>query len=266
MSGLRVNGLTAGYGRRHILRDLSLPLLPSGSLVALVGANGVGKSTLLRALAGLQPATGHIELDGQDISRHSAAQRAGRVAYLPQTLPQGSSLLAYETVLAANRAVPSGVAPEALQQAIAELFAVLDLEPLAMRRLDELSGGQRQMVGLAQVLVRRPQLLLLDEPTSALDLRWQLKVLETVRQITREQGSVALLAIHDINLALRFCDQLVLLGEGGLLAAGCPQQVLDSELLRRAYGIEGRVERCSQGFSLVLADRALPIPQRENPA
>src|SRR5690606_37434824 len=125
------------------------------------------------------------------------------------------------------------------------------------RKLTEMSGGQRQMVGLAQVLVRQPQLLLLDEPTSALDLHWQLNVLETVREATRASGAIALVASHDINLALRFCDQLLVLGPSGLLAQGAPAAVLTSALLRDTYDIEGRVESCSKGFPIVLTDRAV---------
>ncbi|MGF7207093.1 ABC-type cobalamin/Fe3+-siderophores transport system ATPase subunit [Skermanella aerolata] len=108
------------------------------------------------------------------------------------------------------------------------------------------------------MLVRNPRLLLLDEPTSALDLRWQLTVLETVRRIADAERSICVIAIHDINLALRFCDHVVVLGHGRILASGPPTHALDSDVLRHAYGIEARVEQCSRGFRLVLADRALP--------
>ena len=115
------------------------------------------------------------------------------------------------------------------------------------------------MVGLAQVLVRAPRLLLLDEPTSALDLRWQLQVLQAVRQRVQQQGSVGLVAVHDLNLALRFCQRVLVLGGGTVLAQGDPAQVLTPALLRQAYGVQARVERCSQGHLLVLADAALPV-------
>ncbi len=120
-----------------------------------------------------------------------------------------------------------------------------------------MSGGQRQMVGLAQVLVRQPGLMLLDEPTSALDLHWQLNVLNAVRAATRHNGAIALVASHDLNLALRFCDQVLVLSPGGKATLGLAEQVLTPALLAHTYGIEARIERCSHGHPIVLADRPL---------
>lgn len=130
---------------------------------------------------------------------------------------------------------------------------------LALRPLAQVSGGQRQLAGLAQSLVRDPAVLLLDEPTSALDLRWQLAVLQTVRTLTADRSCLALIAIHDINLAARFCDRLLILGNGGLLADATPADALTPEVLARAYAVEARVEPCSAGYPVVLADRALPV-------
>lgn len=251
---LDVRGLTAGYRRRRILDGLDLPAFRGGELVAVVGANAAGKSTLMRALAGLIPIRGEVRLDGEDLGALPAAERLKRAGYLPQSLPQGSSLVAYESLVAALRTVAPSMPRDQMEKRVEQVFDELGLRKLAFRRLGELSGGQRQMLGLAQVLARRPRLLLLDEPTSALDLRWQIQVLERVRHAT-DTGGIALVAIHDLNLALRFCDRLVVLKDGALLAAGDPMDVLDAELLSRAYGIEGRVERCSHGYPIVQADR-----------
>lgn len=254
MDGLHIDALSAGYRGRIVIDAISLPQLAPGSLVALLGANAAGKSTLLKAVAGLLPAQGRICVDGQDLARQSPVRRLRQLGYLPQALPQSSALIVYEILLAAARAAGQG--GQAAEAAIGEALDRLGLRELALRRLDELSGGQRQLVGLAQVMVRKPRLLLLDEPTSALDLRWQLRVLQAVRALCREQGAICLLAIHDLNLALRHADQIVVLGGGRLLAAGAPAAVMNSELLRAAYGIEARVERCSQGYPMVLADQA----------
>ncbi|WP_133490508.1 ABC transporter ATP-binding protein [Alcanivorax sp. 24] len=256
---LEIHDLRVAYGRRRVLHGLNPPPLEEGQVVALVGGNGTGKSTLLKALAGLQPGTGRVVLDGEDIQPLNATRRAGCLAYVPQALPQGSALLAYEAVLSGSRALPSPLNREQLERRLAGLFERLELTGLGLRPLSELSGGQRQMIGLVQALVRQPRLLLLDEPTSALDLRWQLKVLETVRDHCRERHSGALIALHDLNLALRFCDRMIVLHDGAVLAAGAPDSALNADILRRAYGVEGRVERCSLGFKLALADRALPI-------
>ena len=256
MAGLIVEGLHAGYRKREVIAALDLPPIADGALVALLGSNAAGKSTLLKAIAGLVRAQGRIELDGVALDGLGHAERMCRVGYLPQALPQGSSLVVYETLLASARVAQAGTGGSASDDVIESVLDLLDLRELALRRLDELSGGQRQMVGLAQVLVRAPRLMLLDEPTSALDLRWQLKVLQSVRRLTREQGCISLIAIHDLNLALRYADMVIVLHEGRLLAAGRPETVMSSEVLRAAYGIEGRVEFCSRGYPIVLADHA----------
>ncbi|WP_029008088.1 ABC transporter ATP-binding protein [Azospirillum halopraeferens] len=254
--GLTLGGLTAGYGRRRVLEGIDAGPIPPGSLVALIGCNGAGKSTLLKALAGLVAAAGAAALDSYDLLAMTPARRVRLTGYLPQTLPQGSVLVAYEAVTSALRAARPDLPAAEAERRVQAVFDRLGLEPLALRRLTELSGGQRQRIGLAQAMVRRPRLLLLDEPTSALDLRWQLNVLESVRSLADRDGCIALLAMHDINLALRFCDRTLVLGGGRLLADG-PPAALDGALLRRAFGIDGRVETCSRGYRIALADRAL---------
>lgn len=266
-AGLSISGLSAGYGGRMVLQRLDLPPTPPGTLVALVGPNAAGKSTLLKAIAGLLPAIGGIRLDGEELAGQPPARRLRRIGYLPQALPQASALVAYEALLSALSATdPARPRPQA-EAAIEQVLTALDLRDLAFRRMGELSGGQRQMVGLAQVMVRRPRLLLLDEPTSALDLRWQLRVLAGVRRLAEADQAIALFAIHDLNLALRFCDRIVVLREGRVLAAGEPAAVFDAELLARAYGVQGRVERCSLGHHIVIVDRERtePAPASTHP-
>ncbi|MES2942318.1 MAG: ABC transporter ATP-binding protein [Pseudomonadota bacterium] len=255
-NGFELRGLSVGYPGHPVLAALDLAPVPPGSLLAVVGPNAVGKSTLLKAIAGLRPASGHIVLDGVDMAQLSPRERLRRIAYLPQALPQASSLVAYEAMLSSLRASRPDLSVPQVEAAIEAVFGQLGLKGLAFRPLNQLSGGQRQMVGLAQVIVRESRLLLLDEPTSALDLRWQLQVLQAVRGIVNKSQAIALMAIHDLNLALRFCDRIVVLGAGRVLAAGEPAEVMTAALLRRAYAVEARVERCSQGHLIVLADRA----------
>lgn len=254
---LSIRALNVGYARRAVLSQLTLAPIAAGTLAAVVGPNAVGKSTLLKAIAGLRIAQGEICLGTQNLAALSPRERLRMVGYLPQSLPQTTSLVAYEAMLSALRASRSDLSVAHIERLIENVFQTLAIETLALRRLDQLSGGQRQMIGLAQVIVREPKLLLLDEPTSALDLRWQLQVLETVRNQVQQSGSIALVAIHDLNLALRFCNHLIVLGNGAALAAGRPEVVLTPELLRRAYGVEARIERDSKGHLLVLVDHAL---------
>ncbi|MGR4869106.1 ABC transporter ATP-binding protein [Variovorax sp. LARHSF232] len=257
-STFRIDALGVAYGGRPVLSQLSLADVAPGSLVGVLGPNGVGKSSLLRAIAKLVPAQGHARLGGLDLLHCRHDEHLAHVAYLPQTLPQASTLRVLEVVTGALRAtcpdLPAGEREARLQAVLAEL----QLLPMALRRLDELSGGQRQMVGLAQVFVRRTPLMLLDEPTSALDLRWQMLALQALRQAARERGAIVCLAMHDLNLAARCCDRLVLLGARGLLADGVPSAVLRSDMLREAFHVEARIERTAGQAQVVLVERALP--------
>ncbi|WP_024930223.1 ABC transporter ATP-binding protein [Methylophilus sp. OH31] len=245
------------YGRHQLLKDINTDILPAGQIIALVGANGAGKSSTLRALSGLCHMHGQALLDGQDLGQLPMVTRARQVAYMPQSLPQASSLTVYETVLSAIRTTSPQLSATVSHQRIEQVFTTLGLHLLAMRPLIELSGGQRQMVGLAQLLAREPRLLLLDEPTSALDLRWQLCLLEALRAHVTQQQTVCLMAIHDLNLAIRFCDTMLVMAHGRLIARGSPSQILTPALLQAAYGIEARIEPCSLGTPMVIAERAM---------
>ncbi|CAO3383011.1 ABC transporter ATP-binding protein [Azospirillum argentinense] len=257
---LRIAGLGAGYPRRRIIHDLTLPPLEPGTLTALIGPNGAGKTTLLRALAGLLPATGDVRHGGRALLPMSPGERAHHVTYMPQSLPRGVALTALDSVVTALRVSPAGEGRSdavVRSQAHAEADAVLqrlEIGHLAFSVLDELSGGQRQLVSLAQAIVRRPKILLLDEPTSALDPRHQIDVMEAVRETATAEGTIVLAVLHDLNLALRWADRIVLLSGGALVSAGRPEEAVTPATLAATYRIAARVERCSQGRPHILFD------------
>lgn len=251
---LRTEHLQLAYGKRVIIDDLSIAGLVPGTVTALLGPNGSGKSTLLKGLAGLQPIRhGHIQLDEQDLARCSPAERARQLVYLPQSLPADVHLRVMESVLVAANASRLGDTHTDLP-AILDLLDRLGIGGLAMHYLDQLSGGQKQLVGLAQALIRRPRLLLLDEPLSALDLNYQFHVMDLLRQATRDQGLITLIVLHDLNIALRHSDHALLIQNGTLLAQGRPEAVITTETLAQAYGVQGRIEPCSRGTLQVLID------------
>lgn len=260
MTGLLVQELSAGYGGRPIVEGLTLPSLGAGEVVSVVGPNGAGKSTFLRALAGLIPAKGSILLDQVELTGLSLAGRAKRVTYMPQTLPQGVALTVLETVVAAIRATPLPDAAFTDAQAVERAFEVLQrigAEALAGQRLDRLSGGQKQLAGLAQALAREPRLLLLDEPTSALDLYYQLRVLDLARVAAAERGMTVMIVLHDLQAAARVSDRIVVMAKGRLAAFGAPDEAVTPDILAQVYRVSARVQRCERGVLQVLIDDVL---------
>lgn len=257
--GLQIEGLSVAYGRRRVIESLGIAPLRAGTLTVVLGPNGSGKSTLLRALAGLVRAQGSITLEGQELQHASLAERARRIVYLPQALPAAVHLRVIESLLAARKASPHTTrplqagSPDAVTQAAA-LLEHLGIAHLAMRHLDELSGGQSQLAGLAQALIREPRVLLLDEPLSALDLNHQFHVMQLVREQTRRHGMTTLVVLHDLGAALRHADRVIVLKQGQLLADGPPAQAITPALLAHVYGVQARVEPCSQGLPQVIVD------------
>ena len=243
MSALVIRGLSAGYRGREVIRGLDLGPLEQGSVTALVGPNAAGKSTLLRAIAGLIPVDGSIHLDGEEIVGLDVRARAARIGFMPQTLPQRISLSVFESVLVALKASNLAGGSVALAEARGRVMAALarvDLAHRASDHLDRLSGGQRQLASLAQALVREPSLLLLDEPTSALDLRHQFAVMAMARDLAREDR-IVVVVLHDLGLAARWADRIVVLREGAVRAVGKPQIALTPEVLADTWGVEARL-------------------------
>ena len=249
--GLLIRHAQVKYGRRVVIADASLPELRPGTLTALIGPNGAGKSTLLRGLAGLEPMAGSISLQGQPLAPMSVAQRARLITYMPQHLPPGLGLSVTESIMAALRV--GGGAGDYLEQAYGALQRI-GIEQLVDNMLNALSGGQRQLVSLAQLIARQPKVMLLDEPTSALDLSYQLRVMECVREMVREHRLIAVIVMHDISLAARYADHIAVLRQGAVMDFGSAEQVLTPQLFARVYGVKARVERCSQQTLQVLVD------------
>ena len=251
---ISIDRLNVRYGSRPALTDLSLGPLPGGTMTALVGPNAAGKSTLLRALAGVVRSNGRVDLDGRDLLTMGFRERAKHLAFMPQTLPSGIELSVLESVLHALRASPTfdtrHVDP--VQRAYAALDG-LGLAEIAAQSMDRLSGGQRQMASLAQALVRSPRLLLLDEPTSALDLRHQIDVMSAIRDFA-ESGAIVIAVLHDLSLAAHWAGHMVVMSTGHVHSSGAPCDVVTPRMLEDVYGVQARIERCSRGTMQIAVD------------
>jgi len=258
--GLQIRNFTAGYPKRAVIRELNVPKLPRGEITVLLGPNGSGKSTLLRALAGLNRAQGEMILDGHDLMQMPFSKRAEQVVYLPQSLPAGVPLHVLESIIVAQRASGGRSHQSQTTAQVMDLLKLLGIEHLALSYLDQLSGGQKQLVGLAQSLIRQPSLLLLDEPLSALDLNYQFHVMDLVRRETRKRNIITVVVVHDINIALRHGDNVLMLKDGQLIADGQPEAVITAQSLAKVYGVRGRIERCSQGTPQILIDGLVDTP------
>lgn len=245
-----------GYAKKPLFEQLAIPQIQHGQLVALIGANGIGKSSLLKAIAGLLKVKGDLYLNQLPLSEMTAKERLQHIGYVPQALPQTTPLTPFEMLRNAMLHLQQVPEPQ-INKRIAQVFEQLEITDIAFKPLSQLSGGQRQMVAVANVLTRSPQLLLLDEPTSALDLRWQLKVIDTLKKQVQQTNCITIIAIHDVNLALRFSDQVWVLGQDGYSDFGKSKDVVNSEMLAQIYGIEARVETCSQGYPIVITDAAV---------
>jgi iron complex transport system ATP-binding protein len=238
---LHATGLHIRYGRRSVVHGVDLAAAP-GEILTILGANGSGKSTLLRALAGLLPHGGTVQWDGD----------AHAIGYMPQDNAIRAALTAFEVVLLGRlRSLTLRVGAADVDAASAAM-AELGIAAFAARRIGELSGGQRQLVFMAQILAGNPRALLLDEPTSALDISHQLHVLALLRDITRRRGLTTLAVLHDLNAAARFADRIALMQHGRLIAIGTPAEILTRDTLRQAYGIEVSVQPGPGGAPVII--------------
>ena len=240
---LHVDGVTAGYGTRPVLRDVSLKLAP-GRITSVIGPNGSGKSTLFRVLANLlRPMQGRACLDGLALSTMRPRRVARHLALLPQSpvAPEGITV----GDLAARGRQPHQ--PWFRQwsredeRITGEALMATDMADLADRPVDELSGGQRQRAWMAMTLAQQTPVLLLDEPTTHLDLAHAVEVLDLVVRLRREERKTVVMVLHDLNLAARYSDELVVVGNGQVVTTGTPHEVVTASMLRSVFALEAHV-------------------------
>ena len=237
---MQIKDLSFRYkGGPDILKDVSFHMRP-GKFLGILGNNGVGKSTLLKCLDRiLVPVSGQVILDGEDLLSKSAREVAKRVAFVSQSVPS-TQMTVHDVVMLGRRPYMKWGFTEEDHMIVHDAMHRLDVEDMRGRFLDQLSGGEKQKVMLARALAQQPKVLLLDEPTSALDIQNQYQVLKMVRDLCHKDGLIAAVVIHDLNLALRFCDRFLLLKDGAVYRYG-DRSILDSEALKEVYGIDAQV-------------------------
>jgi iron complex transport system ATP-binding protein len=244
---LAVDRVEKSFGSHRVLEDISFAL-EGGRILALVGPNGSGKSTLIKAITRIHdPSAGRILINGTDTREIPAVDLAMKIGYVPQSFTFTLYSTVFETVLLGRRRyIRWSVSDEELSRVQAALDA-LGMGGLAGAYMDQLSGGERQKVFIARALAQAPALFLFDEPTSALDIRYQIGVMETMRRITREQGSSMVIAVHDLNLAYRYADAVLVLDHGRVAGYGEPHAVLTPACVRDVYGVDAFVVENEHG-------------------
>jgi iron complex transport system ATP-binding protein len=238
-------------GYPQVLNDVSFDIEP-GKFLAILGNNGVGKSTLLKCFNHiLKPDAGEVLLDSQNLLKMSGREVAKQVAFVSQSVPS-TQMTVHDVVMLGRRPYMKwGFTPED-HAIVHEAMDRLGLNAMRGRFLGQLSGGEKQKVMLARALAQQPKALLLDEPTSALDIQNQYQVLKIVRDICHKDNMVAVVVIHDLNLALRFCDHFLLLKDGKVYRHG-DRSILDSTALKEVYGVDAKVVEI-EGQHMVLVE------------
>jgi iron complex transport system ATP-binding protein len=249
---LRATDLSVRLAGKLIVDRVSLAL-KAGELVALVGPNGAGKTTLIRALAGLLPAEGAIALDGRPLAALSLRERARRIAYLPQghVFYWPMDVAAVVALGRQPHADPfSSLSPED-HAAVSHALAATATEPLAARTVTMLSGGEQARVALARALATQAPILLADEPTMSLDPRHQLTVMSLLAGAAHK-GNAVLTIVHDLALAARFADRVMMMDTGRLVAAGPPREVLTPERIAQVFAVEAEITETGIGSIPIL--------------
>ncbi|MET9851912.1 ABC transporter ATP-binding protein [Streptomyces sp. NPDC006450] len=252
---LVARGVTVGYGDRTVIDALDVSV-PPGVVTTIIGPNGCGKSTLLRTLSRLlKPTSGSVVLDGEDIARLRTRDVAKKLGLLPQAPVAPEGLTVADLVARGRHPHQSWLRQWSSDDAsvVERALAMTGVADLADRPVDALSGGQRQRVWISMTLAQGTDLLLLDEPTTYLDLAHAIDVLDLVDDL-HESGCTVVMVLHDLNLAARYSDNLIVMKAGSVLAQGHPREVLTAELLHEAFGLRAMV------IDDPVGDRPLVVP------
>lgn len=237
---LECKNITLRYGKNTVINDLSLSV-PQGKITILLGSNGCGKSTLLRGLAGLlKPAQGTVLLNKKNVHKTPKRELAKTLSILPQSPDINAEMIVEDLVTMGRHPHRNlfNIQSQEDKQFVHDALKSTNLLPLAKRRVASLSGGQRQRVWIAMTLAQNTPWVLLDEPTTFLDLNHQISILNLLKNLNQTQNKSLVMVLHDINLACRYADNIILLKQGNIIASGAPQQMITPHNLKQTFDLE----------------------------
>lgn len=242
---LEIKDLHFGYTKgEEVLHGVTCGI-QEGRLTALIGPNGCGKTTLSKCVNKLLThSSGQVLLKGQDLRHCTRPAIARQIGYVPQISLEAMGGTVIDFILLGRRQYLNWRLREEDLQAVMDVLEQLNITHLANRGYSELSGGQKQKVLVARALLQKPELFLFDEPTSNLDLKNQLEIMELARKIVSQQGKTAVIVVHDLNMALHYADDVILMQDGRIVEQGAPEKVLSAENIRKVYGVNVVVESC----------------------
>ena len=240
---IRFEHLTFGYTRKkQILKDVSLTL-PSGKFIAVIGPNGSGKTTTVKQINQiLTPQAGRVTINGVDVASMSAGDLARTVAYVPQMTGGMMAGSVMDTVMLGRKPYIKWKPSEEDIDIVSRCLMRFGLESIAQRDFNALSGGQKQTVLIARALAQTPRLYLFDEPVSFLDVRNQLQIMTAARELVDQDGKTVIMVLHDLNMALRFADHVVIMKDGHVYAQGAPRDVITEENVYAVYGTHAEIK------------------------
>jgi len=257
---IEVHNLTFGYSsdpQKNILRGIDF-VAQTGKLTAVIGTNGAGKSTMLKTIIGILPGKGDIKINGKPAAAYTPQERSSTVSYLSQDNDCKINLSVFEVVMLGRMGSLSFHVKDEDIQATEDVLKRLNIQAFASRSIMALSGGQRQLVFIAQTLVKEPSVLLLDEPTSALDLHKQFNLLTLLKGLTQEHKFTTLVTLHHLDLAAKFADEIIILKNGEVYSQGVPREIFTEEMMETVYRIKTKVYMDDEGVPHVIPLEAIP--------
>lgn len=264
---LKTSNLCFSWGDNQVLKDINLNI-NSNELIAILGVNGAGKSTLIKCINGiLKPNSGSINILESEIGKMDILEVAKRVSYVPQNVQTNFPMDVFDVVLLGRRPHINWKISQEDREKVSTTLRTLSLEDFAFRRFDRLSGGEKQRVVIAKAIAQDPNLYLFDEPTSDLDLKNQIEVMEEIKKLISDKDSdkSAIIAIHDINMAIRYADKIILLHNGGIECFGKPEEVITNGNIERVFGVSCDINPASDDspMRIYVNDKKLSFKEEE---
>lgn len=258
---INIEGLEFAYKSTPVLNNITLDI-DGPQFISIIGPNGVGKSTLIHCMNKiLSPTKGVVSIDGKNVNDYTLKELAKKVGYVPYTSTDIFPLTVVDTVLMGRHPHSKWKSIDGDLEIVYDTLKLMKIEHLAMRSSDELSAGQKQKVVLSRGLVQQPRILLLDEPTSNLDIKHQMEVTRILKGLCKEKGIIVVMISHDLNIAAKYADQIIMMHEGGIFAVGTPADVITEKNIKVVYEVESKIIIDEDRPHIILRDEPVEIDE-----